>query len=73
MQDVMRSYTSAELLFCGFQAGRVIWQALALAGVLGLGLGVTLIGGSENLLTLMGAGPETGELHNLASDYLVFR
>jgi Na+-driven multidrug efflux pump len=48
-------------------------QALALASVLGAGLAVCLVGFSEGALALMGAGPKTGQVHQLASEFLVIR
>lgn len=55
------------------RAGKVTSQALVLAGGLGVGLAAALIAGSDGALSLMGAGPETGSLHQLASDFLWIR
>lgn len=48
-------------------------QALTLATVLGTGLAGVLIVGAEPALTLMGAGVDTGEMHDLAKDFLIIR
>ncbi|KAL4425326.1 hypothetical protein ABPG75_009342 [Micractinium tetrahymenae] len=55
------------------RAGKVTLQALGLATVLGGILAVALVAGSDGALALMGAGPETGRVHELATDFLVIR
>ena len=44
-----------------------------MALVLGTGVAGGLIWGADGAITLMGAGPETGEMHRLAKEYLVYR
>ena len=48
-------------------------QALVLAGALGCGLAAALVGGGEGVLSAMGAGPETGRVHELAAEFLTIR
>ena len=48
-------------------------QALGLATVLGGTLAVALVAGSDGALALMGAGPETGRVPELATEFLVIR
>lgn len=55
------------------RAGKVTLQALGLATVLGGALAVALVAGSDGALALMGAGPETGRVHELATEFLVIR
>ncbi|KAL4419186.1 hypothetical protein ABPG77_007776 [Micractinium sp. CCAP 211/92] len=55
------------------RAGKVTLQALGLAIVLGGILTVALVTGSDGALALMGAGPETGRVHELATEFLVIR
>ncbi|GAB4812989.1 hypothetical protein N2152v2_000035 [Parachlorella kessleri] len=55
------------------KAGKVTVQALLLAGVLGMGLWGGLAVGAESALSLMGAGPETGAMHDMAKDFLIIR
>lgn len=54
-------------------AGKVTLQALGLATVLGGALTVALVAFSDGALALMGAGPETGRVHELATQFLVIR
>ena len=55
------------------QAGKVTLQALGLATVLGSVLAGVLISCSDGALALMGAGPETGHVHELAAEFLMIR
>ncbi len=48
-------------------------QALGLATVLGGVLAVVLVTCSDGALALMGAGPETGHVHELATEFLTIR
>ena len=48
-------------------------QALGLATVLGSVLAVVLVAFSDGALALMGAGPETGHVHELATEFLTIR
>lgn len=48
-------------------------QALGLATVLGGVLAVLLVTCSDGALALMGAGPETGKVHEMASEFLTIR
>ena len=54
-------------------AGKVTLQALGLATVLGTVLAGCLVVFSEGALSLMGAGPEAGRVHELATEFLVVR
>ncbi|EFN56963.1 hypothetical protein CHLNCDRAFT_51240 [Chlorella variabilis] len=54
-------------------AGKVTLQALGLAMVLGTVLAGCLVVFSEGALSLMGAGPEAGRVHELATEFLVVR
>lgn len=55
------------------QAGKVTLQALGLASVLGAALAGGLLLGADGALALMGAGPETGRVHELATEFLTIR
>ncbi|PRW33758.1 MATE efflux family [Chlorella sorokiniana] len=55
------------------RAGKVTLQALGLATVLGGVLAVVLVTCSDGALALMGAGPETGNVHELATEFLTIR
>ena len=55
------------------RAGKVTLQALALSGVLGGVLAGGLVVWAEPALALMGAGPETGSVHDLALQFLLIR
>ena len=55
------------------KAGRVTLQAMALALVLGVALAGGLVAGAEPALALMGAPPSTGEMHDLAKEFLLIR
>lgn len=48
-------------------------QALGLATVLGTALAAALLLWSDGALALMGAGPETGHVHELALEFLTIR
>jgi hypothetical protein len=54
-------------------AGKVTLQALGLASVLGAALAGGLLHGADGALALMGAGPETGRVHELATEFLTIR
>lgn len=55
-------------------AGEVVYQATALAVVLGLGVAGGLFGNASWLLSVMGADPAQGEhMHELAMQYLLIR
>lgn len=55
------------------QAGRLTTQAWLLSVVLGVCVTVGLLWGAEPVLAFLGAGPETGEMHDLALVYLQYR
>ena len=55
------------------QAGKVTLQALLLASVLGCAVWGGLAAWADPALALMGAGPETGAMHQLAKDFLLVR
>lgn len=48
-------------------------QALGLATVLGGVLAAVLVTCSDGALAMMGAGPETGNVHELATEFLTIR
>jgi hypothetical protein len=55
-------------------AGEVVYQATALAVLLGLGVAVGLHGNASWMLSVMGADPSQGEhMHDLAMQYLMIR
>lgn len=55
-------------------AGEVVYQATALAIVLGLAVSAGLFGNASWMLNIMGADPSQGEhMHELAMQYLLVR
>lgn len=58
----------------GKAAGEVVYQATALAVLLGLGVAAGLYGNASWMLSVMGADPSQGEhMHDLAMQYLMLR
>lgn len=55
------------------QAGRLVLYASGLAVVLGAAVGGGLLVGAEPVLALLGAGPDTGDMHDQALVYLQWR
>ncbi len=48
-------------------------QAIVIASLLGVGVSAALLLGADNALALMGADPSSGDLHELAKQYLSVR
>ena len=63
--------TSIDGIFV--QAGRVTWEALTLAALLGLSITIGLHFGADAALQLMGAPPDAGQMHDRAQEYLQVR